>query len=257
VPQPSATARFLASLVTLVTPLFIACTVLVLLVWGFGIGDGVLASPRFERSLPNPDLRKALGVMARGIDSAWLTLGAVASYLALVRVEGLAAARRWGLLLVGGSLAIGLSSVLWGLPLGPIHFSSNLGWKLGLLPIGWPFLWFSVVVGAREVVLRALPRLSHSLVALLTGFLCMAFDVLMEPVAWKYRAWWLWYPARLDAPVMPPLTAYATWLVAGAAFAFLMRSPHIVPRVRVRPLSPLFVFGAVVLAAFVGKVVLG
>lgn len=232
----------LAALATLPWPLFVATSVLVALVWLTGFGAGQLADPGFAPWLRGAELRAALASLSRALDAAWITLGAVNVYLALVRTEGLAVARRWGAIVLGASIGIAALSVATALPLGPVHFTTGLGVKIGPVPFALPFLWLLVVAGAREVVWRALPRLGHGPTAALTGLLCGLSSVLFDPVAWKVRAWWLWYPAQFHAPASTPWTAHATWLAAGAALAFLLRPEHVVPRTIRRPVEPLACF---------------
>jgi hypothetical protein len=229
----SSASPFLRSLASLGWPLFLACSVLLAVVWIGGVGEGSFAG------IANADLRAALAWSARGIDVLWLALAAAAAYFALVRTEGLAVARRWATLVLGVSFLLAVASVLTRWPLGAVFFPENLGWKLGPVPLGWPLLWLVVVVGAREAVLRWRPRAAHHTVALLAGVLCLATAVNLDPLAWKFRVWWLWHPADLAAPAHPPLRSFAVWLLGGAALAWAMRSPHLVPRVRSRPWPPL------------------
>ena len=39
-------------------------------------------------------------------------------------------------------------------------------------------------------------------------------DAHLELLAWKVRAWWIWYPALAPAPSFPPWQNYATWFAA-------------------------------------------
>jgi uncharacterized membrane protein len=240
-PSSSRSSPF-ATLVTLLWPFFIACSVLVALVWTTGFGPGTVADPDFAAKVPNPELRRALEIFSAALDPLWIVLGAVNVYLALVRTEGLSATRRWsGMVLIAG-LVISALSVGVGLPLGPVHFPANLGPKLGGVPFAVPFLWLLIVVGARELVLRVFPRLAHHWCAVVAGICCALTSVLLDPVAWKYRAWWLWYPARLDAPGHAPWTSPLTWLIAGTGLVFFMRSTKVAPRVAKRPVAPAAVY---------------
>jgi hypothetical protein len=229
----SSAALFVRSLTGLCWPLFLASSVLLAVVWIAGVGEGSFAG------LANADLRAALTWSARAIDVLWLALAAVVAYFALVRTEGLEVARRWAALVLGVSFLFAAASVFTHWPLGAVFFPQNLGAKLGPVPLGWPLLWLVVVVGAREAVLRWRPRAAHRTVALLAGVLCLATVLNLDPLAWKFRVWWLWYPAQLDAPAHPPVQSFAVWLVGGTALAWAMRSPHLVPRVKSRPWAPL------------------
>ncbi|MEQ1860515.1 MAG: carotenoid biosynthesis protein [Chthoniobacteraceae bacterium] len=223
-------------------PLYLASTALVALVWLSGFGPGMLADPDFAHRIPNADLRDALGLFSRGLDPAWVTLGAISAYLATVRAEGLRAARHWCILILGAGLLISIASASIALPLGPVHYPTNLGWKIGPIPFALPFLWLLVILGSRETVLRICPRASHRASAALTGSCCALTSLLLDPLAWKHRAWWLWYPAQSDAPAVAPWTNHTTWLLAGTALALAMRPSQVAPRITVRPIASLIVY---------------
>ncbi len=231
-------ARALLPLASLVNPLFVACCVLMAVVWLSGFGEGMLADPDFARKVPNRELRAALGVLARGIDATWILLGAVSIYLGLVRAEGLATARRWAGLVVGVGFVVSAASAITRWPLGPVHYPANLGWKIGPVPFAVPLLWFVVVLGAREAIWRLLPRASHAMVAVATGVLTLLTVVNLEPVAWKYRAWWIWYPGPDRHATHTPWQNFASWLIISIALAWTTRTPHVVPRVARRPIWP-------------------
>jgi uncharacterized membrane protein len=224
--------------------LFIAATALVATVWWSGFSPATIADPEFARKVPNRDLRNALAWSARNLDAIWIFLGAATTYLALVRAEGLKVARKWSALVLLAAVVLCAASAWTGWPLGPVVFPENLGIKLGPIPFALPFLWLVLIVGARETAQRIFSKISHGFAACLAGAICALSSVNLDPIAWKYRAWWLWYPARLDAPTHPPLITFATWGFAGTLLAYLMRSPHVAPRMKVRPLEPILVFGA-------------
>lgn len=231
-----------AAVATLLWPLFIACSLLVALVWVSGFGAATVADPDFASKVPNRDLRAALELFTRVLDPLWIVLGAVNLYLGLAQSEGLAAARPWSAAIFLAGCTIPTASALTGLPLGPVHFPTNLGLKLGSVPFALPFLWILIVIGSRELALRVFPRLAHHWCAGLAGVCCALTSVLLDPVAWKYRAWWLWYPAQLDAPGHLPWTAPLTWLIAGTALAFFMRSTRVLPRGATRPFTPTAIY---------------
>ena len=227
-------ARALAPLVGSLWTLFVVWTLIVAAIWTTGFGDVQLG----ER-VRNPDLRAALSWMLHALDAVWITLGAVNVYLALARAEGLDVARRWAGLAVGVGVMIALASAWTRWPLGAIHFPGNFGARLGPAPLAVGLLWLVVVVGARELALVLLPRASHARVAFATAIASVLTDANLEPLAWKWRAWWLWYPADLTAPSWPPPQNFATWLVASFALAWAMRSPSVVPRLAKRPFEPI------------------
>jgi hypothetical protein len=249
IPESRHPTHPLAAFATVLWPLFIAASVLLAAFWLSGFGAGQIADPDFVRRVPNDDLRDALSLFSRGIDPVWITLAAVNIYLALVRFEGLVAARTWAVTTFLAGLFVATASASFAYPLGPVFFPTNLGPKLGPVPFAYPLLWFVVVVGARQTIVFALPRLSHSGVSLSAGLLCAALSWLNEPIAWKYRAWWLWYPRDLSAPSDVPWTSYATWFVVSTLAVYTMRSPGVVPRSAANPARP-----AIIMAVLTGTV---
>lgn len=226
-------SRAVAPLIGSLWTLFVIWSFLVALVWTTGWGEVQLAE-----HVRNAGLRGALAWMLQAIDPIWITLAAINVYFPLARAEGLAAARRWsGLVLLFGIL-VPLASVLTRWPLGPVFYPLNFGMKLGPVPFALPLLWLVFVVGARDAAQRMMPRASYTATALLAGLLVLATDINLEPLAWKWRAWWLWYPADLNAPASPPWQNFVTWLVAGVALASAMRSPRVMRRPTPLPFEP-------------------
>lgn len=215
----------LAAIASVLGPLYLGTTLLTGIIWVTGLGPGMIADPEFAKRVTNPDLRAALALLASSIDSIWITLGAIQVYLSTAVSEGLSRTRTWSATVFGCSIVLGALSVTTTLPLGPVFFPTNLGWKILAVPFAWPFLWILILFGVRDFVLRAFSRASHIQVTIITGLAVGVTDLLIEPIAWKYRAWWLWYPAQLDAPSNFPWTAPLTWSLAAALFAYLMRPP--------------------------------
>ena len=195
-------------------------------------------------------------------DIAWITLAAANVHLWLAETEGLSTARRWALIVGGGAAALGVASAFTGWPLGAIQYSRQLGMKLGPLPVGLPLLWFALVIGARQTVLRWWPGAGHVRLALGTGALALLADVNLEPVAAKLRGFWFW---RAQSPDQPPLftpawTNYAAWFLAASALAFALREERVDTGTRrdsFRPMAIYLLLNAVFLAANLGRFLRG
>ncbi len=221
-PRSSALAHWLEPFAAGLWILFLLWTGGIAVLWTSGIGEAEITA------LGHPELRAALLWLLPLADPAWVALAAGNVYVAVAAEHGLATARRWACLILGATLGLGAVSAWRDWPLGPIHFTNRLGPRLGPIPFGLPLLWLAVLLGARDVLGRFAPRASHGQIALGTGVLAALTDLNLEPVAWKARAFWLWYPAQLPAPGSPPIQNYATWLIAGALLAFLLREPTVV-----------------------------
>lgn len=249
--------RWLEPIAASLWTLFILLSLLVGVIWSGGIGDASL-----EKWVSNTGLRTALSWLLLRLDALWITLAAANAYLALAGREGLPTARRWGLTVLVTVVLLGWVSVMSGYPLGRIAYGQALGMKIGPVPIGLPFLWFSVMLGARELVLRLQPRLSHGITAILAGIVGALTDLNLEPAAAKLRGFWFWRAnVAGDPPIFDaPLQSCLVWGLATGLVVFLGRETSVVASARPRPWKPvliLAIFHAIFLAAHWGRAVRG
>ena len=219
---------------------FLIWTVVVAVLWVTGFGESQ-ATEWLERHFLTPEqaaqgatplLQAPLLALLRLADPLWVVLAAANAYLSLVAERGLSVARRWMLVLLASAFVIGVASAWSRLPLGPIHFTGRLGPRLAMVSLGWVLLWCIAILGARELARLVCPRASHGLLALIAALSVLATDLNLEPVAWKSRAFWLWFTAReywsADQLGHAPLQNYATWLIGAGVLAYLLRSPEVV-----------------------------
>ena len=255
--RTSLVARWLEPLISGLWIFFLIWTAWIACVWTLAIGDGALAE-----HVGNRDLRGALAWLITVGDIAWITLAAANIYLWLAEAEGLSTARRWALIVGGGAAALGAISAISGFPLGPIQYSRQLGMKLGPVPVGLPLLWFVLVIGARQTVLRCWPGAAQWPLALGTGALALLADANLEPVAAKLRGFWFWRSAAPSLPPQfaPPWMSYAAWFLAATALAWALREDRVAGSARrgsFRPVAIFLLLNAVFLAANLGRVVRG
>ncbi|MEP6672257.1 MAG: carotenoid biosynthesis protein [Chthoniobacter sp.] len=247
--RPAPLARGLEPFVAGLWILFVLVSLLSAAGWSFGIGEGSL-----ERSISNQDLRAALVLLLAHADLAWITLAAANVYFSLVESLGLATARRWALLILGSVIALAWVSAATGFPLGPIRYGAPLGMKLGPVPLGLPLFWFSAIIGAREALLRFLPRLGHAALAGGVGVLALLTDLALEPLAAQWRGFWFWRGASPTLPPVfdPPFTASLAWGLLAVLVALALRERDVVASAQKRSWKPavtLAIFWAVFLAA--------
>ena len=142
-----------------------------------------------------------------------MLLAAVVVYLHTAAAEGLPTARRWAVIILGGSAVFEWIGARTGFPFGPYVYTDHFGWRMGgVLPVAIPLAWLVILLCGRCLVAAAASRprpawnwrSGVAVAAVLT-------DVNLEYVAWKVRGYWLWYPqaARARAPGWPPLQNYA------------------------------------------------
>lgn len=216
--QPSLFARALEPLQGTLWVLFLVWTVVVAVVWLGGFGNVQL-----DESVASAGLRNALSLLLRTLDAAWFALAAANVYLGLVETESLPVARRWGALMLVAAWLLGAASVWSGWSLGALRFTPRLGMRLGPVPIGWLLLWFAIIIGARSLALRLIPRASHLFVSLAASAVVIFTAGNLDPLAWRFRALWLW-----SAPVAGAhLLFFATWLCASFGLVFFMRETRV------------------------------
>lgn len=218
--QPSLLARALEPLSASLWTLFLVWTVVVSIVWLGEIGDVDL-----QQRVANAGLRSALEFFLRTLDAAWFVIAAANVYLALVEAESLAVARRWASIVFFGAWLISALSVWTTFPLGAIHYTARLGMRIGPVPFGLLLMWFAFVGGARAFAMHFAPRASHVRVSIAVGLLVALAAANLDPLAWKFRALWLWRP---DAGMALAFAKnIGTWFLAAFGFAFAMRETRV------------------------------
>lgn len=232
------------------------------LVWSFFLADslllllivpGEIGAAQLRAWLPAGSTRTALLQILPALDASWITLAAINTYLFLVATEGLATARRWTLLILTLSGSLAWANARTGFPFGPLVFTDNLGLRLAhVLPFTLPLLWLVLLVNGRSVLLFLWPRAHPLTLAAGSGLLATLIDLNLEPVAWKMRAWWLWYPLARDAPAWPPLRNSLAWFTLAFILTGLLRGDRMIaarPSFPLRPFLILALLNGVCLAA--------
>lgn len=249
--QPSLLARALEPFAAGLWTLFLVWTAIIAVVWIGEIGDSAV-----QQSVTNPGLRSALQLLLKYLDAAWFAIAAANVYLALVEEECLAVARRWAVVVIFGAWLVAALSEWTGYPLGPIHYTTRLGMRIGPVPFGLLLMWFTFVIGARVCAMRFARRAAHWQISLAAAGLVGATAANLEPLAWRFRAFWLWPPDSVSVPAFAQ--NIATWFLASWGFAFLMRETRVashtfqgVPRAAVIVL----IFNAVFLATHLARLI--
>jgi uncharacterized membrane protein len=250
---PGTIGRALQPLAVMLWVFFLVVSVAAGVVWAFGIGDAHLAE-----WVGNKDLSLTLQWMVRWLDFTWIVLGAINVYVCLAAREGLGQVRAWTMMVFVGVLALVMASNFSGYPLGRIQYSVQLGPKIGLVPIGLPFLWLTLFGGARETALRLFPKISYGQAALIAALLVLLLDLSLEPLAAKLRGWWFWRATEAGQPptFTAPLLTSLAWGLAGWLTALQLRERDVVGSARPRswrPVVVLAVFQGVFLAAHLGR----
>lgn len=117
--------------------------------------------------------------------------------------------------------ALEVVGVATGAVFGAYHYTTALGTLVAGVPpvIGWN--WVLVVLGAFAGVRRWLPRWPEAARILAVAVLCVAFDVLLEPVAIRL-GYWVWHEGAV------PLQNYVAWgVIAGAGAWWAGRFPKL------------------------------
>jgi hypothetical protein len=235
--------------------LFVLVSLIVGVVWAFGIGEGSL-----QNGIANPDLLRALSWILNYLDFVWIILAAANSYIGVSANEGLSTARRWAVTTV---IAVVVVALFMGPPLFrtasghhlvAIRYSGQLGPKLGLIPLGLPLLWLAAVFGARDAVLWGFPRASLSGLILGTGTLVALTDFSIEPVAARLRGFWFWQAGPGLPPVFdPPAFSFLKWGLLGCLLVYSFRGAQVSTGERPRSWKPLAIFGILHIVFLAGR----
>ncbi|MEO7318488.1 MAG: carotenoid biosynthesis protein [Chthoniobacteraceae bacterium] len=251
--RPSRFSRALEPFSSSLWTLFLIWTAIVTVVWVGEIGHADL-----HQRVANPGLLDALEFFLRSLDAAWFVLAAANVYLALAGEESLVVARRWAAIVLFGAWLVSALSEWTAMPLGAIHYTARLGMRIGPVPFGLLLMWLAFVVGARALSMRLAPRASHLQVSLAAGVLAALTAANLDPLAWKFRAFWLW---RTDAGQTWAFAQnIATWLLASFGFAFAMRETRVASTAFSgfpRPAIVLLIFNGVFLATHIARTVRG
>jgi uncharacterized membrane protein len=218
--SPSLLARALEPLISALWLFFLVWSVVVAVLW--------LGGEKAVAGIGNEGLRAAATVIIKTSDTLWLLLAAANLYLHLAERHGLPRARIVALVIAIGAGGIAACSAATGYPLGSVFYTTRLGMKLGSVPLGWPLLWFVIVIGGRELAAQLFPRVSHGALAVITGGFAVLTDLSLEPIATKFRLFWFWYASGTHLPSPPLWRNYAVWFVATSALAWVIREQKVV-----------------------------
>lgn len=240
-PPQSPLSRGLEPLYHALWPIFLGWSVVAALFWG-----GLIQAEQFA-AISNTGLRDTLSFLARSADVIWLVLGTVLVYFAIATKAGLGLARQWALIILSTAAIIAVASTKWGYPMGYILFTQSLGLKLGPVPLGWPLLWFVLLVSARDLTAKVLPRASHWQLAAGTGLLLLLTSLNLEPVVTHSRYFWFWYHSGSPLPTTASWSYFATWALVGGLLALGLPRLRIAVEIRKRTwkeVAPFLIFNS-------------
>lgn len=109
------------------------------------------------------------------------------------------------LLVVFFSFFIEVLGVKTSIVFGNYNYGNVLGYKFLSVPVLIGFLWLTLSLGAKSVVMR-LPMLPNQLVFILSALLMVGIDYLIEPIAVKF-GYWNWHGGVI------PIYNYICWFV--------------------------------------------
>ena len=227
---PSSLAGWFGPLPGLVWVSFLVWSAVGIAVMPLEIGETTL-----RRWIANAGLQDAAVQLLHVSDAIWIFLGAVNVYFYAVRAEGLSVARRWAAIILLGSGCLEWVGATTGYPFGPYRYTDNFGWRLGgVLPVTIPLAWLIILLCGRYVILWRAPSATRWQIALGVACIALLTDINLEFVAWKVRAYWVWYPhLRTAPPDWPPIQNYASWFGFSFVLAWLLPPNH-----RLRPSAP-------------------
>ena len=157
-------------------------------------------------------------------DAIWILLAAVNVYFHTALAEGLPTARLWAGIILIASTTFEWIGTRTGFPFGPYVYTDHFGWRIGgVVPLAIPLAWLVVVLCGRVLVGWLRPAATRLELALGVAVVAVLTDLNLEYVAWKVRAYWIWYPqAQGVPPSWPPWQNYLAWFTLSFALACLL-----------------------------------
>jgi uncharacterized membrane protein len=217
-----ATQSFLARRARTIQSLFW----ILFLIWtfvGFLVMPLEIGEARVSGWIHDAAVQDAIVRFLRMSDAIWIVLAAINTYFCLVANEGIATARKWATMILVSSAVLEWVGAVSGFPFGPYVYTDNLGVRIGgVLPFTIPLAWLVILITGRYVMLRVFPRANHWQLSLGVAMLAVVTDWNLEFVAWKVRAYWIWYPRDLQPPHTPPWQNYASWFAASFILSFAL-----------------------------------
>lgn len=157
-----------------------------IVLWLFGIWTLVgLPVILFDWELPFPGYA----------DLVFMVLAASVATAGWIRAFGLRSAWRCFLwVAVVSAVAEGAGAVT-GVLFGPYHYTENFGPRLfGIVPLAIPLAWW-VIMAAGQFAGSVFAGSRGPVVVLLAAVFAVVFDLLLEPVAFGIREYWIWEQA--------------------------------------------------------------
>lgn len=109
-----------------------------------------------------------------------------------------------------------LIGVKTGYPFGPYAYSDVLRPALFGVPLAMPFSWFTITVNVFLISKFILFDLNKFRIIIVSSFLILAIDFLLEPFASSVNGFWIWNGGKI------PFQNYISWFVLGFFFSFLL-----------------------------------
>ena len=148
-----------------------------------------------------------------------ILLSAIVWFTTRTSLQGSQTKRRFdlfSLFVIVGGILVETVGVQTGFPFGSYHYGETLLPAVGKVPIAIGFAWLGVLLSSTAISQRLLNRFhvdSPWVVILLSAFLMVVFDVVMEPAAIRLGYW--------DWGGSIPLQNYIAWWALGALFGWI------------------------------------
>jgi len=221
---------------------FLIWTAVGCIVMPFEIGERTI-----RESVPFVGLREALIAILGVADAVWIIFAAIIVYFYSLRREGGVRARVWAIIIMTGSAVAEFVGAKTGFPFGDYTYTDNFGTRIfGVLPFTIPLAWLIIILAGRYLTLWIFPHWNRWQISLSTAVLATLTDLNLEFIAWKVRAYWIWYPPgsehAMNPPAWPPIQNYISWFVLSFLLCVVLPAMRQYPERRVsEPMRPVMV----------------
>ncbi len=131
-----------------------------------------------------------------------------------------------GLALIAVAFLVEAVGVTTGFPFGEYIYTDVLSPKLFIVPVGIMFAWVMIVLAsfftARMILKYFRPEAGVSQLLILSTFLAVSSDLLMEPVAFHIQGYWLWSGDSSLGYYGVPISNFIAWSVISMLMVSLL-----------------------------------
>ena len=162
----------------------------------------------------------SIGVILVGFDwvpswlewanSVFIITAGILGWIYFIRLFGTLHGTLISLLIFVGSFAIEYVGSTYSLLFGSYYYTDYFAPNLLGVPVAIGFAWVMVIATSHAIV-HAFPLKTSWLKAIAGGFLAVLFDLVLDPVSYRVKSYWIWEDSGFYYDI--PITNFTGWFI--------------------------------------------